>query len=307
MVLTLNCDSQEIKNWEITPEGYMKLWLSVAKANQDLVYTIDGGTRTEFINRENLFNKDSINSAIGKHLTFNHPPQAITGNNWRDYAVGVALQEFAEDGDNLLMASMIYDSKIIEDIKKGDIKFTSSGYSAVKLPLNQDGKIEQKTRSYNHFGLLDKNFVPRAGTSSRVVVLGLNKDSNNATNQNNNADMTNTNNNDSKTFSQNNLTELIQLHTNWDSVLSSNGKSIDYNMDALTLKRKILECYYPSHQIARLQDSNLDGFWINFELNRELIEENTNTRNHNNSVAQNNDSATSSRNTFIARLENRTN
>jgi hypothetical protein len=306
MPLQLNCDSQEIKNWEITPEGYMKLWIAVATANHDLVYD----SRTEFIAKENLLNKDSINSAIGKHLTFNHPPQAVSSANWKDYSVGVALQEYAEDGDNLLMASMIYDTDIIDGIKSGKYKYVSSGYSAVKKEINQDGKIEQTQRAYNHFAVLDEEHEPRAGKtcSVRVFDMPTNKDSKNNTSATNTANNTDsdkgsfvTNDSDGKI----NVAELIGLHTEYDSVLIENGKKPDFNMDASTLKREILGCFYPEEQIKKLPANNLDGFWINFELNKELIldaQEKSTTRNQN----TNHDGGSSSaRDSFIALLENR--
>jgi hypothetical protein len=77
-------------------------------------------------------------------------------------------------------------------------------------------------------------------------------------------------------------------------------------MDSGKLKREILGCFYPVEQINKLSDSNLDGFWINFELNKELIldaRESNSTRSQ-----QNNDGGSSdARDTFIALLENRPN
>jgi Uncharacterized protein conserved in bacteria (DUF2213) len=304
MSLELNCDSLPIKNWEITPEGYMKLWIAVATANHDLVYD----SRTEFIAKDNLLNKDSINSAIGKHLTFNHPPQAITSGNWNQYAVGSVLQEYAEDGDNLLMASMVYDRQVIDGIKSGKYKNVSAGYSAVKKEINEDGKIEQLQRAYNHFAILDQDHEPRAGKTCSVRVFDMpNKDSKNKTSEKETANSTDSNKESKESFVTNKLdvAELIGLHSQYDSVLKEKGKEPDFSMDSTELKRNILYCFYPEEQIKKLSDSNLDGFWINFELNKELIldaQEKVQTRNQ---EINNDGGSSSARNSYIALLENR--
>jgi hypothetical protein len=49
MALNLNCDSQPIRNYEITPEGFMKLWIAAAVANKDMIYDSGAEKRTEFI------------------------------------------------------------------------------------------------------------------------------------------------------------------------------------------------------------------------------------------------------------------
>jgi hypothetical protein len=309
MALNLNCDSQPIRNYEITPEGFMKLWIAAAVANKDMIY--DSGTekRTEFINLENLQSKDSINSLIGKPVTFNHPPQAINGNNWRENMVGVAMQEYAIDGDALLMATMIYDSQVIADIKAGKIAHTSSGYTAAKAPLNQDGKIEQLQRAYNHIALLDSSHVPRAGAECSIRAFELpqkdSKTETTQTNMSNNSDSGVKDSGKKELFPENNLQEMIELHTQYDSILKDNGKEPDFKMSASELKRAVLNCYYPPEQISKLNDSNLDGFWINFELNKELILDSIDTRNQEVKSSKQQDDNSSSRETFIAMMEGR--
>lgn len=325
--LVLNCDSLPIKNWEITPEGYMKLWIAIATANKDLIYeNNDGTTRKEFISKENLLNKDSINSAIGKHLTHNHPPQAITSNNWREFSIGSALQEYAEDGDNLLIASMIYDQKIIDKIKSGQYKYVSAGYSAQKQAINQDGKIEQKQRVYNHFAILDENHEPRAGKTCSIRAFNIpNKDSKNSTNQQNNQNNNNSenqnlfganNSNSSSSNSQpNNQTnsdafnsglnlgkELAKLNTQYSGILQENGKVFNWDARLNDIRRDILSCYYPEDKVQNISDVNLDGFWVSFELNKDILESQqvfSSPRN------QQNDSGKSNRQKYIDMIEGR--
>ncbi|MEY2833310.1 MAG: hypothetical protein RLZZ574_2569 [Cyanobacteriota bacterium] len=296
MTITINYDSFEIKNWEITPEGYMKLWINTGISGKDLDY----GDRIEYINLDALTSKETVNSAIGKHLTFNHPPQAITSDNWKEFAIGSALQEYASDGDNVLMASMVYDSGIISGIKEGKYKYVSAGYSAVKEKPNADGKIEQKQRSYNHFAILDENHAPRAGKESVIKILGVpQSDSQDKKKEDSNFE-SKSKNGKNATNEKMNVGELIQLHTQYDSVLVDNGKAINYDLGDRDLKRQILGCYYPQEQINKLDDGNLDGFWINFELNKEIIEASASRTPRNQS---NQDSGKTNRQKYIDAIE----
>lgn len=283
MVLTFNCDAQEIKNFEITDEGYMKLWISIATANHDLHYRTDAGEVIEFITKENLFKKENISAAVGKHLALNHPPEPINGTNWRTHSVGSLLQEYIEDGDNLVMSAIIYDPEIIKNIQDKKYRFTSSAYTATKKPINQDGKIEQITRVVNHVGILDESHVPRAGESSRLIIVGGHqKDSKNSTiDVNTQNSVTNTANdhktnmntsNDKKTNTDSGLAPkqdmqlLVKLHKEYDEFLETNGKTIDYNADASTIKRLVLSCLYPEETVKQLNsDALLDGFWLSFD------------------------------------------
>lgn len=166
-----NLDSKAILSWEETDNGYIRLWIPLGIPDHDLVYTdIDvGGERTEFITAIDLMNPESLKTLVGLPISVDHPPEPITANNWKKYSVGSILQEFSQRDSVPVVASIINDADTCKRIKNGEIKFTSSAYSAVKQ-LQSDGKLQQKRRTYNHISLLTENHAPRAGSKSQLVL-----------------------------------------------------------------------------------------------------------------------------------------
>lgn len=167
MTVEFNRDIAPIAQWEDTPEGYLYLWIATGVANKDLIYE-DG--RKEFITLDNLWNKKTKNTAVGKPLTRNHPNVAVDGSNIRTFSYGTALQETKKDDKTgtVYHAAIVHDAEMVKMIKEGKITHASSGYKSNKK-LNQDGRIEQLDRDYNHFGLIEFPYVPRAGENSNII------------------------------------------------------------------------------------------------------------------------------------------
>lgn len=250
----LNVDSQPIKNWEETTDGYMKLWLSVGVANYDLNY--DG--RIEVIDKPELIDENSMSTAVGRPIVLNHPPRAVSADLFNRYAKGVSLQEYAQDGNSVYFSTLVWDKALREGIKNGEYTHTSSAYYAKKTP-QKDGKIKQSNRIYDHFAILSKEYTPRAGISSKILLL--NQDSNDS-------DETNKKDEEKMNVDADEIKNRTELLVNWLPVLKEHNKTIDYNLDSNNLKKLILSCYYPENVINQLnQDAVLSGFWLNFTAN----------------------------------------
>jgi hypothetical protein len=250
--LILNLDSEPIKNWEETTDGFMKLWLSIGVANKDLNY--DAG-KVEFIDVDELVKPVSVNTAVGRPVTLNHPPSAISTKNFNRFAKGLSLQEYAQDGNDLFMASIIWDEELKQGIKDKKYTHTSSAYYAKKAP-NQDGKMKQSDRVYNHFSVLSPEFQPRAGLTSKVLLL--NQDSTQEPVKENT--MLN--------VDADEIKSRVELWSDWRGVLEEKKKTIDFNLDSRSIKKAILGCFYPEQVLNQLNsDAVLDGFWLNFSAN----------------------------------------
>lgn len=249
----LNSDSRTIQNWEETKDGYLKLWLSIGVGNKELNY--DG--KIEYITPEDLVNPESINSAVGKPLVLNHPPNAVNSNNFKSLAKGVSLQEYSQDGDDVYMAAIVWDKDLKEGIKSNKYSATSSAYFAKKL-TNQDGKTRQLSRYYNHFAVLSEEFTPRAGTTSKILILNNDSD-----------DMTTDKVEEKINLDSNEVAKRTELLVKYSGVLKEKNKAIDYNLDSSQIKKAILSCFYPDEIVNQLNvDSGvLDGFWLNFIAN----------------------------------------
>lgn len=257
--LELNSDSYQIKNYELTPEGFLKFWMVAGIPNQELVY--DGGRRKETINKEALFNEDSISTAIGKPVTFNHPPRPINSKNYKEYIKGTLLQEYSEDDNGaLVLAGIVHDDATVQAILKGDVKYVSASYTADKTP-NSDGVLEQTNRRYNHIAVLSSEYSPRAGENSKIIILDDTPPQ--VDNQEKPVEKPAENNIDAME-----IQERVELLTDWKPILQKNNIAIDYNADANTIKRQILSIYYPEKTIKALNnDAVLQGFWLNFAAN----------------------------------------
>lgn len=290
--MKLNCDAEKIRNYAITPEGFATVWAVIGRANYDLVYNVDGKQIVEFINRDNLFKPETINSAIGKHAAYHHPPQAINAANWRKYSIGTILQQVEQDGDNLVMPVVVYEPEIVKGIVDGKIVNTSCGYTAPKAPPNQDGKIEQLGRVVNHISFGGEEFIARAGASSKILIMNDGESANNSTTtENNNQESANNptfgikpliNEQQTKILEpkkiQMDIGELVKLYKEWEEVLIENGKTIDYNSDSSALKKQILSCFYPEAEINKFSGEGLHGFWTHFQLQKDSIVEMQQTR-----------------------------
>jgi hypothetical protein len=278
MPIELNADSFEIKNYELTSEGFLKCWLVGGIADKELVY--DDG-RKEVINSDALFDEKSINSAVGKPIALNHPPRAITSKNYKDYSHGMILQEYAKDAETgaLVLAGIIHDADMVDGVMKGKYKYVSAGYTADKTP-NNDGVLVQSNRNYNHFGVLDEQHIPRAGEESKIVTISENEDSQQETPAQSTNDRsggeapkvetptppasvpaTKITINEDMTKE---IDERVDLLLEWKTVLAENNKAASSNMDSKEIKRQVLSIYYPEKTMNLINDANIDGVWLGF-------------------------------------------
>lgn len=333
------CDTNTIKKWELTPENYLRVWVTFGVPDQTLEYETDSGKRLEFIDKDSLLNQDSLQTLIGKPLTLNHPPIPIVSANWNDFAKGFTMQHITDNDDIAVISAVIHDSEIANRIIKGEITKTSSAYYADKV-LQSDGRYKQVKRHYNHIALLTDDFEPRAGTKSEIVLDSIKTMSKpqtdtttatvetivetakeNATlaaetiagiveNAEENAGKTaestlsevvetandrvlalltelksmlseirtdtpeqpKTQSDSTQPTATNDVSERVQLWSEWKSYLESHNKTIDYSLDASGIKKLVLSCAYDEATIGKLNnDSVLSGFWINFELNKDSL------------------------------------
>lgn len=312
-------DSQKIDRYEVTEEGYVRLWVSVAVADKDLEYYTDSGKRIEYIDSDNLFDKVSLKTAMGKPFSINHPPEPILIDNYSRYAVGTSLQEFINDDSRLVVSGLITDPIAVKGIIDKDIQFTSSAYRAVK-ELQADGRYKQVKRHYNHFALLTADESPRAGIDSTIILDSTSSNktmttpptvpatvpptvpateptqvSNNdamltklfgivetlstkvdaltastiPTVTTDSADKVDTSEDTAKLITDS-TTDLVGLWAEWKSTIEKYNKTVDYSLDSMGVKKLVLSCFYKTDALDKLTDKpTLDGFWLNFEAEKE--------------------------------------
>lgn len=77
---------------------------------------------------DEVFNKDSMGSYAHRPVTIDHPPVAVTADNWRDYAVGMVGDEVARDGEFVRVPLVLMDAGAIKAVQGGKREL-SQGYT----------------------------------------------------------------------------------------------------------------------------------------------------------------------------------
>lgn len=118
---------------------------------------------------DEVFDKASLGSFVGKPITDDHPAEAVTADNWRDLARGTIMGA-AKDGEFVGFDLAFMDAATITAIDGGK-KELSNGYACsldVEDGVTPDGTkfqaVQRKIRG-NHVALVDAG---RAGAQCRV-------------------------------------------------------------------------------------------------------------------------------------------
>lgn len=117
-----------------------------------------------------VFDKAAAQSFIGKPVTDDHPKEAVTASNWRDYARGTIMGAI-RDGDYLAFDLLLTDAEAIAKVDAGKREL-SNGYSSAlefgdfTAPDGTKCQARQTSIAGNHIALVDKG---RAGPECRIT------------------------------------------------------------------------------------------------------------------------------------------
>ena len=127
---TISCryDFSPIEKYEVTPEGYLRAWASIARTGIQHYTDADGSVRREYRPEEEVASPDSLASFAGKAITSEHPPVLLDAENTKDYQVGFSGTEVVYDNGFVRAVMTITDQDTIERIMKGDAREVSAGY-----------------------------------------------------------------------------------------------------------------------------------------------------------------------------------
>lgn len=167
-ICRVDFSGQEIGKIKRTDEGYLTGEAPVARIGIYQYVLTDGSIRAELVNRDTLFNSDSMNSLKMKPITDTHPPErSLNSKNVKRRKVGFTGENIKRDGDFLVTPLTITDADAIENIDQGR-KELSPGYICDLLlepgTFNYPGHSQhgkrydgiQLNRKYNHLATCDK-------------------------------------------------------------------------------------------------------------------------------------------------------
>jgi len=121
-------DVAPIDKYEVTPEGYLRAWATIARTGVQNYTDADGSVRREYRPEEEVASPESLASFAGKAITLEHPPVLLDSANTRDYQIGFSGSEIVYDDGFVRAVMTVTDKEAIEKIMRGDAKEVSAGY-----------------------------------------------------------------------------------------------------------------------------------------------------------------------------------
>jgi len=121
-------DVAPIDKYELTSEGYLRAWATIARTGVQMYTDADGSIRREYRPEAEVASPESLASFAGKAITLEHPPVLLDSANTKDYQVGFSGTEVVYDNGFVRAVMTITDKDAIERIMRGDAKEVSAGY-----------------------------------------------------------------------------------------------------------------------------------------------------------------------------------
>jgi len=121
-------DVAPIEKFEMTPEGYLRAWATIARTGVQMYTDADGSVRREYRPENEVGSPESVSSFAGKCITFEHPPVLLDSANTKDYQIGFTGTEVIYDNGFVRAVMTVTDQDAIEKIMRGDAKEVSAGY-----------------------------------------------------------------------------------------------------------------------------------------------------------------------------------
>ena len=164
-------DVAPIEKYELTPEGYLRCWSTIARTGVQMYTDSDGSIRREYRPETEVASPESLASFAGKAITLEHPKVLLDSTNTKDYQIGFTGTEVVYDNGFVRAVMTITDQDAIERIMRGDVKEVSAGYrvnyeanaGVTDSGENYDGI--QKEISGNHIAVVRRG---RAGPQVKL-------------------------------------------------------------------------------------------------------------------------------------------
>jgi len=86
-------DVAPIDKYELTPEGYLRAWSTIARTGVQNYTDADGSIRREYRPKDEVASPESLASFASKVITFEHPPSLLDSDNTKNYQIGFTGSE----------------------------------------------------------------------------------------------------------------------------------------------------------------------------------------------------------------------
>jgi uncharacterized protein len=121
-------DLSPIEKYEVTPEGYLRAWATIARTGIQSYVNADGSMRREYRPEDEVSSGESLASFASKVITDEHPPELLDSDNTSKYQKGFTGSEIVYDNGFVKAVMTVTDKSLISKIMRGDMKEVSAGY-----------------------------------------------------------------------------------------------------------------------------------------------------------------------------------
>lgn len=165
----------QLSNTRITKDGYLVASVLCARTGIQVYLGAELGRPELSIVRvyrpeSAVFAKDSLSTFVGKPTTNDHPPELVTANNWKQYAVGSIGEEVLREGEHIRVPITLMDAAAVKDVQGGKREI-SMGYEMDLIwesGQTPDGHAYDAVMSnlrMNHLAIVNRG---RAGSRARI-------------------------------------------------------------------------------------------------------------------------------------------
>ena len=146
------------------PNGFVRAEGYLTRSGIFVYRDSNGRTVRELRTPDEVMSRETVDSFALVPVTNDHPPELLTADNAKRYAVGAVSEQVQPDGDKLRASLMITDAKTIEAVQGGKVEL-SCGYTADVVTESgtwngQRYDARQTNIRGNHVAIVD---VGRAG------------------------------------------------------------------------------------------------------------------------------------------------
>lgn len=111
------------------PNGFVRAEGYLTRTGIFVYRDSNGRTVRELRTPDEVMSRETVDSFALVPVTNDHPPELLTADNAKRYAVGAVSEQVQPDGDKLRASLMITDAKTIEEVQSGKVEL-SCGYTA---------------------------------------------------------------------------------------------------------------------------------------------------------------------------------
>lgn len=123
-------DTFEIDSHELTPEGYLRCWATVARVGVQKYKRMDGTTQTEYRSPEEVGSPESLATYRNRAITIEHPAVDLNSENTEEYISGLTGDDVIFDGRTVKVRLTVTKKDAVEGILNKRRNQFSPGYNA---------------------------------------------------------------------------------------------------------------------------------------------------------------------------------